>query len=82
MVKYGDPRPAWIGVKTMLIAPLAPQYGTHGYWADLVYYQGKETYYKLGRLLATGAITQEQHDQIEKLLREDDATHPIEGWSP
>lgn len=76
---YGARRSAEVAAKLFLIAPAAPGPGVSGYWEDLARYQGEESYYKLGRLLETGNITQEQHDRIEAVLRRDDA---VSGLDP
>lgn len=73
MRKIGTKRSDAVVAKIFLTAPLGPSYGSMGYFNDLSYFQGEESYFKLGRLLANGSITQEQHDRIKETLAADDA---------
>lgn len=75
MRKYGTRRSDAVCFKIASAAPLGPSRGSMGYWADLGYYQGEDSYFKLGRLLANGSITHAQHDEIRGVLEQDDAQH-------
>lgn len=78
--KYGDKRPDRVATQLFLtrmttVASETGGYDIQGYWDDLTFYQGKETYFKLSCLKPH--IAAKTYDRLLAILKEDDAQNPL-----
>lgn len=81
MPKYGDKRPNYVATKLFLtrmstITKETGGYSVMGYWEDLAYYQGADTYRKLEQLKKH--VTPATYDNLLAILKEDDAKNPLD----